>query len=225
MALNVRDLDIIAYGEAYALQKQTIEKLQAGKGSETLFLLEHPHVITLGRNASTSSLITSADVLRRRDVTVVETDRGGDATYHGPGQLVGYPIIKLEPGRRDIRRFVSDLEEVILKLLSDFAIDGRRDRVHRGVWVENRKIASVGIRIARWVTSHGFALNVNTDLAYFTLIHPCGITGCQMTSISRETGSTVDMTIVKETFTKRFSEFFGREPVSDAIEHEVGTHG
>jgi lipoyl(octanoyl) transferase len=218
-------LNRIDYDEAHALQKETVARLQSNRCEETLYLLEHPHVITLGRNATASSLLADSDLLRQKGVTVVETDRGGDITYHGPGQLVGYPIVKLEPGRRDIRRFVTDLEEALLRTLAHLGIVGRRDPVHRGVWVDDRKIASVGIRIARWVTSHGFALNVNTDLTYFSLIHPCGITGCQMTSISCEVGSKIDMQDVKDIFVGKFAEVFGREPVFDRFRQEVKANG
>jgi lipoyl(octanoyl) transferase len=219
--LVVRDLDVVAYDQALALQRQAVKRLQDGEGNEVLYLLEHPHVITLGRNAANGSLLASADVLRRKDVTVVETDRGGDITYHGPGQLVGYPILALEEGRRDIRRYVTDLEEVLLQTLAEFGIEGRRDPVHRGVWVEGRKIASVGIRISRWVTSHGFALNVSTDLTYFSLIHPCGIVGCPMTTISQEKGFAIEMGIVKDIFADKFSNVFDREVVSDPSKRGV----
>jgi lipoyl(octanoyl) transferase len=208
--LRVHDLDAMAYDDAFALQKRTVEQVQEGAGEETLYLLEHPHVITMGRNATANSLVAGQALLEARGVTLVETDRGGDVTYHGPGQLVGYPIIELEAGRRDIRRYVSDIEEVLLRTLAEFGIEGHRDDVHRGVWVAERKIASVGIRISRWVTSHGFALNVNTDLSYFSLIHPCGITGCEMTSIAAELGQPVDMAVVKESFVRHFSQVFAR---------------
>lgn len=223
--LVVRDLGVIAYDEAFALQKATVERVQESHGDEALYLLEHPHVITLGRNASGASLIASASVLRARGVALVETDRGGDVTYHGPGQLVGYPILTLEPGRRDIRRFVTDLEEALLRTLAPFGIEGRRDEVHRGVWVDERKIASVGIRISRWVTSHGFALNVTTDLSYFSLIHPCGITGCRMTSMSQELGSPVDMRAVKDTFAEKFADVFDREIAVEPAIEEARLHG
>ena len=153
------------------------------------------------------------ELLAHRGVTLVETDRGGDVTYHGPGQLVGYPVLMLESERRDIRRYVRDIEEVLIRTLAEFSIDARRDTVHRGVWIEQRKIASVGIRISRWVTSHGFALNVNTDLSYFSLIVPCGIEGCQMTSMATELDSHVDMQAVKDTVVRAFSDVFDREPV------------
>jgi lipoyl(octanoyl) transferase len=219
--LIVRDLNVIAYDEALALQRQTVKRLQAGEGDEMLYLLEHPHVITLGRNATTGSLLASTELLLQRGVTVVETDRGGDITYHGPGQLVGYPILKLAEGHRDIRRYVTDLEETLLKTLTEFGIEGRRDPVHRGVWVDGKKIASVGIRISRWVTSHGFALNVSTDLSYFSLIDPCGIVGCPMTTISKEQGSAIDMRLVKEIFVEKFASVFDREPVSESTGKEA----
>ncbi len=219
--LVVRDLNVIAYNEALELQRQTVTRLQSGEGDEMLYLLEHPHVITLGRNATTDALLADTSLLDRRGVTVVETDRGGDITYHGPGQLVGYPILALEEGRRDIRRYVTDLEEVLLQTLAEFGIEGRRDPVHRGVWVGGKKIASVGIRISRWVTSHGFALNVSTDLSYFSLIHPCGIVGCPMTSISQEKGSAIDMHVVKAIFTDKFSRLFDREVVSEPVARSV----
>ncbi len=204
------DLGRIAYDEAYAIQRKTVEALQNESGDEAFFLLEHPHVITRGRNASTDAVRASASGLHGRGVELTETDRGGDVTYHGPGQLVGYPIIRLLEGRRDVRRYVSDIEDVVIRTLSDFSIEGTRHPVHRGVWVSGRKIASVGIRIARWVTSHGFALNVATDLSYFQLIHPCGIEGCEMTSIERETGSRVDMKTVKRLVANHFADVFDR---------------
>jgi lipoyl(octanoyl) transferase len=207
---RIVDLGRIAYGDALRLQKTTVRALRSGDGGERLFLLEHPHVVTLGRNASGDALRVDRAGLRGRGIEVAETDRGGDVTYHGPGQLVGYPILALEPGRRDIRRFVADLEEVLLRVLDDFGISGRRHPEHRGVWTGGRKIASVGIRIARWVTSHGFALNVGTDLSYFSVMKPCGIEGCEMTSMARELGADPGMGPVKEAVAKHFHGVYGR---------------
>ena len=221
----VEDLGTIGYDAAFRLQKQTVERLQNGLGGETLYLLEHNHVITRGRNASEDSLLASPELLASRGVQLVETDRGGDITYHGPGQLVGYPILRLEEGRRDIRRYVMDLEEALVRTLAAFGIEGHRDPVHRGVWVKGRKMASVGIRISRWVTSHGFALNVNTDLAYFGLMHPCGITGCRMTTMSLELGGAVDMEAVKSTFVSEFGRIYDRDMASDAFDEELRSHG
>jgi lipoate-protein ligase B len=168
-------LGVLPYKEALSLQKQLVERLQNGDGDDSLLLLEHPHVITLGRNANGEALLAGQSELDAKGVQLVYTDRGGDATYHGPGQLVGYPLIRLEEERRDIRRFVHDLEAALIRVLADFEIGGSRHPEHRGVWVGGRKIASIGIRISRWVTCHGFALNVNTNLSYFSLIEPCGI--------------------------------------------------
>ena len=175
-----------------------------------MFLLEHPNVITLGRNATDGALVAGRPAITDRGVEVAETDRGGDVTYHGPGQLVGYPIVALEPGRRDIRRYVHDLEEVLIRTLADFGIESRRHPVHRGVWSGECKIASLGIRISRWVTSHGFALNVNTDLSYYSLINPCGIVGCKMTSMASKLGNEVEMALVKSAVISNFSNVYGR---------------
>lgn len=215
------DRDLVPYRQAFDDQKIAVARLQRG-GDETLFLLEHPHVITLGRNAKRESILGAEDAISLRGVEIVETDRGGDITYHGPGQLVGYPVISLEPGRRDIRRYVDDLEEVLIRALDGFGISARRHPVHRGVWVGDRKIASLGIRISRWVTCHGFALNVNTDLEYYRLITPCGIAGCEMTSVRVETNSPVAMADVKQAVIYHFSAVFGRSLVAGDIGASVG---
>ena len=212
-SVHVHDLGLIAFDEAYAIQRDTVTRIQNGTGQDTLYLLEHPHVVTKGRNTGDSTLVAGPELLTQRGVTLVETDRGGDVTYHGPGQLVGYPIIELETDRRDVRRYVYDVEEVLIRTLDGFSVKAHRDPVHRGVWVDDRKIASVGIRISRWVTSHGFALNVNTDLSFFSLIVPCGIEGCRMTSIANELGSQIDLQRVKTTIVDVFADVFGRTPV------------
>jgi lipoyl(octanoyl) transferase len=209
----LHDLGTVPYDAALGLQRETVAGLQAGAPDEALYFLEHPHVVTRGRNASLSTLLANEELLARKGVILVETDRGGDVTYHGPGQLVGYPILRLEEGRRDIRRYVNDVEEVLIRALAGLSIEARRHPKHRGVWVGPRKIASLGIRISRWVTSHGFALNVSTDLSYFSLIVPCGIEGCTMTSIERELGRPVEMCAVKEIVARSFADVFGREVV------------
>jgi lipoyl(octanoyl) transferase len=207
----LHDLGTVPYDVALGLQREAVARLQAGAPDEALYLLEHPHAVTRGRNASLSTLLAGEELLARRGVAFVETDRGGDVTYHGPGQLVGYPILRLEEGRRDIRRYVGDIEEVLIRALAELSIDARHHPKHRGVWVGSRKIASLGIRISRWVTSHGFALNVSTDLSYFSLIVPCGIAGCEMTSIERELGRPVEMSAVKALVARSFSQVFERE--------------
>jgi len=216
--VDVQDLGTIPYHDALKLQRETVLRLQTGGEHDTLYLLEHPHVVTRGRNASASTLLATPELLATKGVDVVETDRGGDITYHGPGQLVGYPILRLETARRDIRRYVTDIEEIIIRALADFSIEGYRDKVHRGVWTRHRKIASVGIRISRWVTCHGFALNVGTDLSFFSLLVPCGIKDCRMTSMEVELGHPVDIGAVKEAVVRAFSRVFEREPVNTLVE-------
>jgi lipoyl(octanoyl) transferase len=213
------ELGTVAYGDAFALQKREVERLQRGEGDDVLLYVEHPHVITVGRNATGSAILADRRLLEARACAVVATDRGGDVTYHGPGQLVGYPIVRLEGARRDIRRYVHDLEGVLIAALADFGVGAGRHAVHRGVWVAERKIASLGIRISRWVTCHGFALNVSTDLSYFALMNPCGIAGCTMTSLERELLSPVSMSAVRERVTHHFGAIMGREMQEESIVH------
>jgi len=210
---RVADLGLVPYEDAFALQKREVTRLQQGAAEELLCLVEHPHVITIGRNATGAAITADRRFVEARGVEIVETDRGGDVTYHGPGQLVGYPLLHLEPGRQDIRRYVNDLEEVLIRALSDFGIDSRRHEQHRGVWTGEAKIASLGIRISRWVTSHGFALNVNTDTSYFSLMHPCGIVGCTMATMSELLGHEVDMAEVKERVAANFGDVFERRMI------------
>ncbi|HKW14018.1 MAG TPA: lipoyl(octanoyl) transferase LipB [Candidatus Krumholzibacteria bacterium] len=213
------DLGRMDYDEAFALQKREVERLQKNQGDDVLLFVEHPHVITVGRNADGSALIADRRLIEARGARVVATDRGGDVTYHGPGQLVGYPIIRLEASRHDIRRYVYDLEEVLIATLADFGVFASHHPVHRGVWVNNRKIASLGIRISRWVTMHGFALNVSTDLSYFSLMNPCGISGCVMTSLETELAGPVSVAAVRERVVAHFGDVFDREMRAEAIAH------
>jgi lipoate-protein ligase B len=222
---RVVDLGLIPYRAALSLQKRDVERLQRGDGEEVLYLLEHPHVITLGRNASGDAIRADRRDIARRGVEVARTDRGGNATYHGPGQLVGYPLLRLEPGRRDIRRYVDDMEDMLIRTVADFGIAGKRHSSHRGVWVAERKIASVGIRISRWVTCHGFALNVSTDLSHFSLINPCGIEGCIMTSMERELSRAVDMASVRQAVARHFSEVYDRSVIWERAEALVEGRG
>ena len=205
------DLGLVDYERAFALQKEHVGRLQRDEGDDVLIYVEHPHVITVGRNANGRAIVADRSFIEARGARVVPTDRGGDVTYHGPGQLVGYPIVRLEAGRRDIRRYVSDLEQVLIDTLADFGVESYRHPVHRGVWVREKKIASLGIRISRWVTSHGFALNVSTDLSYFSLMNPCGIEGCTMTSLTLESATPVAMAAVRERVTVNFGRVFARE--------------
>jgi lipoyl(octanoyl) transferase len=201
----------VAYADGLKVQEEAVERLRRGEGDEQLFLLEHPHVFTLGRGADGANILASSDQLKERSIEVFETGRGGDVTYHGPGQLVGYPIVNLRPDRMDVHRYVRDIEEVLIRSIADFGITGGRVPGLTGVWVGDEKIAAIGVRIARWITSHGFALNVNTDLDYFRLIIPCGITGKGVTSISRLVGKEMDMREVASVVAAHFACVFERE--------------
>jgi lipoyl(octanoyl) transferase len=213
------DLGRVPYSQAFDLQKREVERLQRDEGDDVLLFVEHPHVITMGRNATANALRADRRFIASRDCEVVATDRGGDVTYHGPGQIVGYPIVRLQGTRRDIRRYVHDLEGVLIATLADFGLFGSRHPVHRGVWVQDRKIASLGIRISRWVTCHGFALNVATDLSYFSMMNPCGINDCTMTSLERELGSPVRLPAVRERIVHHFGVIMGREMQEELIAH------
>jgi lipoyl(octanoyl) transferase len=208
--VNVRRLGTIGYQAALDLQKALVEERKAGRIPDQLLLLEHPPVITLGarnRNAS-SNVLETQESLALKGVELFETGRGGDVTYHGPGQLVGYPILELPADRRDVHRYVRDLEEVLIQAVSDFGITASRIPGLTGIWVGDQKLAAIGVRISRWVTSHGFALNVNTDLSHFGLIVPCGITDKEVTSMQRLLGRPVPMAEVAEAVVARFERVF-----------------
>jgi lipoyl(octanoyl) transferase len=173
---QVRELGRVEYGRALELQQELIAQRKQGLISDQLLLLEHPHVITLGRNGHMENLLAGEEVLERAGIAFYPTDRGGDVTYHGPGQLVGYPILDLRDWKRDVGAYVRGVEQAIIDTLAEFGIEAGRIPKLTGVWVGDRKIAAIGVHISRWVTSHGFALNVNTDLSYFHYIVPCGLT-------------------------------------------------
>ena len=207
---EARWLGLVPYDEGLQLQERAVERLRSGEAPEQLLLLEHPHVFTLGRGADSSNILAGQDQLESNSVEVHETGRGGDVTYHGPGQLVGYPIINLKPNRCDVHRYVRDIEEVLITTIAEYGIEGTRISGLTGVWVGNEKIAAIGVRIARWITSHGFALNVSTDLSYFKMIVPCGITDKGVTSLSRILGRQVDMREVAVVVTRHFGKVFER---------------
>lgn len=202
----------VPYAEAFALQREIRDALRRGEGVEHLLLLEHPHVYTLGRNAGRGDLLATDAWLAERGVEVEECDRGGQITYHGPGQLVGYPIVNLSPDRRDVRRYVQDLAEVIVTTLADYGIAARRgeEQALIGVWVGEQKIASLGVHLSRWLTTHGFALNVTTDLSYFGGIVPCGLVGVRMASIESLTGGRPAVSEVAARFAEHFAARFER---------------
>jgi lipoyl(octanoyl) transferase len=196
-----------------ALQQKLVELRQRDEIGDQLLLLEHPPVITLGRGGKLDNLLASPQILESHGVRFFETTRGGDITYHGPGQVVGYPILHLGEGKRDVRKYVTNLEEVLIRTVAEYGITAARIEGRRGIWVGNDKIAAIGVRIARWVTSHGWALNVNTNLEHFRLITPCGLHGTGVTSIERELGRAVPVEEVREILIAKFAEIFERELV------------
>ena len=189
--LLVRNLGRVPYAEGLQIQEQLVAERQAGQIVDVLLLLEHEPVFTMGRNARAENVLLSSEALRSRGFAIFETGRGGDVTYHGPGQVVGYPILELPTDRRDVHRYVRDLEEVMIRACADYGIAAHRIAGKTGTWVGAEKVGAIGVRIARWVTSHGFALNVTNDLAPFALIVPCGIHGLGVTSLSRLLGKDV----------------------------------
>ena len=214
--IDVRRLGLVEYGAGLELQAALVEQRRSAAIGDTLLLLEHPPVITLGvrTRGKPTNIIVSKDTLEREGVAVFETGRGGDITYHGPGQLVGYPIFDLKPDRCDVHEYVRDLEEVLIVSLRRFGIEGRRVKGLTGVWVgpegREEKVAAIGVRISRWITSHGFALNVSTNLRHFQLIVPCGIADRGVTSISRLLGRDVPMAEVEDAVAAGFADVFSR---------------
>lgn len=208
--IEVRRLGLIPYAEALDLQTSLVEQRKRGEIPDQLLLLEHPPVITLGVKSRNdrSHVIASGAALEAEGVGVFETGRGGDVTYHGPGQLVGYPVLDLKPDRCDVHRYVRDLEEVMIRVAASFGVAATRIPGLTGAWVGNDKLAAIGVRIARWVTSHGFAFNVNTALDHFSFIVPCGITDKGVTSLEKVLGRTVSMAEVENATEREFRSVF-----------------
>lgn len=211
--LHIHRLGRVPYGPTLALQERLRDARIEGHVPDTLLLLEHDPVITFGRGAKEEHLLASAESLAARGVERFDIGRGGDVTYHGPGQLVGYPIIDLRPDRQDVRRYVWMLEELMIRTAASYGLSAGRIAGLNGTWVEERKIGAVGVRLRKWVTMHGFALNVNTDLSAFDLIVPCGIADKQVTSLARELARDVDMDEVIDTVGRHAAEVFGQPAV------------
>ncbi|HEX2983756.1 MAG TPA: lipoyl(octanoyl) transferase LipB [Ignavibacteriales bacterium] len=207
--LEYCDLGLIDYDKAWDLQKEVFEQRKQGLTKDTLFLLEHPHTYTLGKVADKANLVGDEEYLKKNHISVYEIDRGGDITYHGPGQIVGYPIINLAEWKEDAHLYLRSLEDVIMKVCGDYGLTTRRDEKYTGVWIEDRKICAIGIKISKWVTMHGFAFNVNSDLEMFNGIIPCGIRDKQVTSLKKELGREIDLGEVKIKIIKYFMEVFG----------------
>jgi len=204
--LLVQHLGLVDYESALAIQKKTELAVKTGLQPDTLLLLEHPHTLTIGRRGDSSSILLDTEQLKARNVTLFETNRGGKVTYHGLGQVVGYPIINLSPEREDVHRYVRDLEEVLIRTMSDFGIKAFRLDGLTGVHTERGKVAAIGVHIARWVTTHGFALNVNTDLSYFNLIIACE--GEPVTSMEELLGSETKLSVVEDRIVANFADVF-----------------
>ena len=202
--IEVRRLQGISYGEAYEHQKELVEARIEGRIGDRLLLVEHEPVVTTGRG-------TNLEAAKDVDVPVFEIERGGEATYHGPGQMVVYPILQLEEGRRDLHRYMRDLEEVIIRVLAEFDVAGHRDERNTGVWIGDQKVASIGVAVRRWVTWHGFALNVHTDLDAFRSFNPCGLTPDTMTRLVDHAEIGPGLMLIEVLVVKHFCEVFGRE--------------
>ena len=211
--LAVRRLGRVSYERALEMQADLVARRQRDEVPDTLLLLEHDPVFTLGRNARAENVLLPEDALRARGFGVYETGRGGDVTYHGPGQAVGYPILHLEPGRQDVHRYVRDLEEVMIRACADAGVAASRIAGKTGVWVGREKVGAIGVRIARWVTSHGFALNVANDLEPFDLIVPCGIRDHGVTSLERRLGRPVSFEHTLDRLAHHVAAVFGRDAV------------
>jgi lipoyl(octanoyl) transferase len=230
----VVDLGLVEYGAAWELQRRVVVARKAGAVADVLLLCEHPHVITLGRNGKLGNLRASDHVLRQMGVSFFETDRGGDITYHGPGQLVGYPILNLDDIRRDVAWYLRGLEEAMICATAEFGIPSRRVAGRTGVWVDvpaesggEEKLAAIGVHLSRWVTSHGFAYNVSTDLRYFDLIVPCGIVDKRATSLEKLLGRSVKMEEVSPRITAHLGELLGldfRLADGDELDALLRTH-
>lgn len=211
MICQIHKLGKIPYTKAMALQGALVAKRKLEKIPDALLLVEHPHVYTLGRNARRSNLLAEPNKLQGLRVEVHKTDRGGDITYHGLGQLVGYPILDLKQHRRDISWYMDTLEQVLICTANDFGVTASARNGMRGIWVGKEKLGSLGVHISRWITSHGFALNVNTDLTYFDHIVPCGLEGVRMTSLQKLTGKKVSLKYVGESIVDHFVKLFSLE--------------
>ena len=216
--LEVRRLGVVGYEEALALQRYLVEERRAERVPDLLLLLQHPPVITLGvkGDGGRANIVATSDRLASLGISVHETGRGGDVTYHGPGQIVGYPIVDLRPDRCDVHRYVRDVEEVMIRVCADYGVSANRINGLTGAWVGAEKIGAIGVRISRWITSHGFAFNVSTNLDHFRLIVPCGISDRGVTSLEKATGRRVSIAEVEDAFVRSFAATFERSVTQEA---------
>jgi lipoyl(octanoyl) transferase len=221
--LEVRRLGLVPYDEALAMQRALVEERRAGRVPDLLLLLQHPAVITLGvkGDGGRTNIVATDERLAELGIAVQETGRGGDVTYHGPGQIVGYPILDLKPDRCDVHRYVRDLEEVMIRVCADYGVAAGRIKGLTGTWVGAEKIGAIGVRLSRWITSHGFAFNVTTDLDHFKLIVPCGISDRGVTSLERATGRHLSIAEIEDAVIRRFQEIFKRQLIDATLSKSV----
>lgn len=224
MKLNIVRLGLMDYAEALRIQEKLLTLRQEDKIDDTLLLVEHPAVLTLGRRGEYSHILTSRQLLEASGVSIYEVNRGGDVTYHGPGQIVGYPIMDLAKQDKDVKKFVWNIEEVFIRLLKqEYGITAQRDEnKYTGVWIGNEKITAIGIAVKRWVTMHGFAFNVNTHLEDFGWIIPCGLTDRSITSVQKLLGQHMDFDELNDMVMKYFCQVFGVEPVIMGLDELYG---
>jgi lipoate-protein ligase B len=213
----------MGYEEALEYQREVArQRISGAIPQDVLLLVEHPPVVTLGRSSKQKNLISSPEFLASRGVELFEVERGGDVTFHGPGQLVGYPVFDLKRHKQDLHWYLRSVEEAIIRTIGEYGIPGERSTGYTGVWTRGRKIASIGVHARDWVTWHGFALNVTTDLSYFDLIVPCGIAGVEMTSIAKETGLSPDFAAVESIAASQFASVFGLSAVEQTRQATLG---
>ncbi|MGD2046703.1 MAG: lipoyl(octanoyl) transferase LipB [Gemmatimonadota bacterium] len=210
--LVIRRPGVVPYADGLALQDDLVARRRAGEIPDTLVLLQHPHVITLGSSGDAAHVLMDADEREARGVELFEAGRGGDVTYHGPGQLVAYPILDLKPDRKDLHRYLRDLEEVLIRVAADHGVEARRREGLTGIWTDRGKLAAIGVRVSSgWISSHGLALNVDADLGFFDAIIPCGLEGEAVTSLERELGTALELESVADSLAQRFADVFERE--------------
>ncbi len=215
--LTYCNLDTIDYKEAWDLQKSIFELRYQQKVDDVFLLLEHPHTYTLGKTADEKNLVGNEEYLNKNNISVYDIDRGGDITYHGPGQIVGYPIIDLNSWGKDTGKYLRALEEIIIRTCADYGLLVTRVPKYTGVWIEDRKIAAIGIKVTRWITMHGFALNVNTDLSLYNGIIPCGITNKEVTSLQKELNTEIDIQEVKSKILNHTVTIFGYNDIETQL--------
>jgi lipoyl(octanoyl) transferase len=219
--LTYCDLEFIDYKEAWDLQHEIHSRRVSGEVEDFFFLLEHPNTYTLGKTAHKENLKGSEDYLKENKISVYDIDRGGDITYHGPGQIVGYPIIDLNKWYKDTHKYLRALEEVIIRTCAEYGLMCERNSKHTGVWIEDKKIAAIGIKVSRWITMHGFAFNVNTDLNFFDGIIPCGIQDKSVTSLGKELNREVQIQEVKNKLLSNFKVIFGYNQIVPIPEENI----